>query len=78
MDLVLDRHQARVQQYARYHHGQWLNMRRCLFLGEAPSGASMSIQNNSAAEQLVAGERGIAPFATGFVRRGLNVTARAT
>jgi hypothetical protein len=29
-------------------------------------------------EQLVAGERGIAPFSTSFVRRGLRVTARAT
>jgi hypothetical protein len=31
-----------------------------------------------AAEQIVAGERGIAPFSTGFVRRGLRATARAT
>jgi hypothetical protein len=30
------------------------------------------------AQQLVAGERGIAPFATGFVRPGLRATARAT
>jgi hypothetical protein len=29
-------------------------------------------------EQLVAGERGIAPFSTSFVRRGLRATARAT
>jgi len=30
------------------------------------------------AEQVVAGERGIAPFSTSFVRRWLRVTARAT
>jgi len=31
-----------------------------------------------AAEQFVAGERGIAPFSTSLVWRGLRVTARAT
>jgi hypothetical protein len=31
-----------------------------------------------ATQQIVAGERGIAPFSTGFVRRGLCATARAT
>jgi hypothetical protein len=36
----------------------------------------MSIE--SCAEQFVAGERGVAPFATSFVRRGLHVTGRAT
>jgi hypothetical protein len=30
------------------------------------------------AQQFVAGERGIAPFSTSFVRRGLRATARAT
>jgi hypothetical protein len=29
-------------------------------------------------EQFVAGERGIAPFSTSFVRRGLGAAARAT
>jgi hypothetical protein len=29
-------------------------------------------------QQFVAGERGIAPFSTSFVRRGLRATARAT
>jgi hypothetical protein len=32
----------------------------------------------SATQQIVAGERGIALFSTGLVRRGLRVTARAT
>ena len=32
----------------------------------------------ASAEQIGAGERGIAPFSTSFVQRALRVTARAT
>ena len=38
----------------------------------------MSRSLNRATEQFVAGERGMAPLSTSFVRRGLRVTARAT
>jgi len=34
--------------------------------------------SNSTPKVFVAGERGIAPFSTSLVRRGLRVTARAT
>ena len=39
---------------------------------------SRHVGHHVAAEQIVAGERGIAPFSTCFVRRLLRVTARAT
>jgi len=45
------------------------------FLREA--GTTLWCHSNSA-QQFVAGERGIAPFSTSFVRCGLRGTARAT
>jgi hypothetical protein len=39
---------------------------------------SCLMPSTAAAEQIVAGERGIALFSTGLVRRGFCVTARAT
>ena len=38
----------------------------------------MKAVNSKAAEQFVAGERGIAPYSTSLVRRGLRAAARAT
>jgi hypothetical protein len=36
------------------------------------------VRPEARAEQIVAGERGMASFSTSFVRRGLCATARAT
>ena len=47
----------------------------CLFAMNVKRGVRFDRQH---AEQFVAGERGIACFSTGFVRRGLRATARAT
>jgi hypothetical protein len=46
--------------------------------GRVNSALTTRLRSYRAAEQIVAGERGIAHFSTNLVRRGLRVTARAT